>query len=427
MNKSKGENQDHPSKVLIFPFTLFVILFAVFVYAYINHTTDTPRIRLVLMVKNEEIVLPRLLQSLPLEYIHGIVLCDTGSTDNTIAIAQAFFAKQKQRISFQLERLGEFVNFETSRNECKKRVRPIDNVGDNDWILLMDADFTVSVTGKDVQIPLYDVNTIQIHASTPLHPHNSLPMLIRATTFCNHCTYRLWTHEFLSCTQLHQTSGFYNDLYFLDHSDGKSRPEKSSRDARLLNQWLDQRGKLDAEKDIVPRALYYLARAQEDAGNWSLALDTYRRHAQVETMTNYQFYSLYRQAMIEMKRQQQDNTKQLENLLHAAFGTYDGIFRREPIYYLARLYRQQGDYDKCILYGTAGMNLPTVDHSRVPLFLEPIIYDWVLEEELAFCLYKKMHYQKALTIFEKIKWKYGHTLDKASQQRLDEEIQACRR
>ena len=90
------------------------------------------------------------------------------------------------------------------------------------------------------------------------------------------------------------------------------------------------------------------------------------------------------------------------------------------------MYRRNSDYTRCILYGTAAMNLPPIDHNRVPLFIETNIYEWILEEEFAFCLFKAYHFQRALVHFENIKRLHFHNMDHASQMRVDQEIKACK-
>lgn len=416
------------------------VLLSTFFAASASASATAPvMIRAHIMVRNEEHALPRLLESIePL--VQGILLCDTGSTDQTVSLARRWAQQQKK--SIEVAEGVRFVNFEQARNECldrlvRRRIPPVSS-GENDWVLLMDADFTATQTAPmhrpAPSPPEYDINTIQIRATQPGHqPHNSLPMLIRTRVLANYCRYRLWTHEFLECTlenvlpyrsdsPVPLTSGFYNDIFFRDHADGSSRAEKLDRDIRLLTEWLASSDKKESE--LRPRATYYLARAYEDRGEYDEAKRWYEEHNKVQPMTNYQFYAHYRLALIQLSSSSSSFEDKVD-AFHRAFGTYDGIFRREPLYYLARLHRERGDFDRCIIYGTAGMNLPPVEHTRVPLFLEPLIYDWVLEEELAFCLYKKMHFAKALAHFRNIRSRHFSQMDLRSQQRLDEEIAAC--
>ena len=372
------------------------------------------------MVRNESQVLPRLLKSLEkVKNIKGVLLCDTGSTDDTLSLASAW--SKRTNIRLHLEQI-QFENFEQARNTCLQRmVKFRVPFGENEWVALMDADFTLERGDFSEEVPTQDVNVIQIYPSQTGRPHNALSMLVRANTLAHACTYRMWTHEYLECKG-GASYGRYNGFHYVDHSDGSSRPDKLTRDIRLLKKWLKVRGVV--EEELRPRALYYLARAYEDNGELERAANTYKRHNEVQTMTNYQFYARYRLALIEMKSETRTQDGVMKALIEA-FGTYDGIFRREPLYYMTRLFRTQKEYDKCIIYGTAGMNLPPIQYERVPLFLESTIYDWALEEELAICLYAKMHYQKAYEHFWKIRERYRSVMDETSQQRVDAEIASC--
>lgn len=394
-----------------------MILFMIFLAFLMMPTGNSkPRIRALIMVKNEQMALPRLLKSVTGTLLDGVFICDTGSNDTTLSLAVQW--SNMSGIPVWIHRTN-FINFEVTRNECREAFHNGD-----DWVLLLDADFTVRPV-HTLSVPKYHVNVIQMHAVTPGHPHNALNLLVHSTIFKEHCRYRLWTHEYLHCENQNNnvfkedrnvTFGFYGDIAVNDHADGKSRPEKLERDVRLLRQWLDERGRL--EPDIRPRALYYLARAYEDLGNTSQALHYYRRHQNVQNMTNYNFYAYYRMALLS------GGTEKYEEAMHTAFGAYDGIFRKEPLYYLALYYRQKQDYTRCVIYATAAMNLPPIDHTRSPLFIETNIYEWVLEEELGFCLFQKYHFKRALEHFQHIQ---RDALDANTQKRIENYIKECKK
>jgi tetratricopeptide (TPR) repeat protein len=285
------------------------------------------------------------------------------------------------------------------------------------WVALADADFVVQMRWLAKE-PSFDVNTIQIHAALAGHPHNALHMLIHKDVF-RWCRYRLWTHEFLECPQTilplgkrNTTFGHYDGFYHVDHADGKSRPEKVSRDISLLKGWLSAVN----ETDLIPRALYYLARAYEDAGNLIDAMDKYREHNTIQPFTNYLFYAKYRMALIHVKLNKTYSV--VERSFLDAYQEYDGYFRREPLYYLTRLARLNGLANKCILYGTAGMNTPPIDHARMPLFLEPALFEWALQEELAYCLIHMKQTQRAREIIQYVLETSPASLDAASKKRI---------
>lgn len=371
----------------------------------VNSFTD--RTLLLLMVKNEHVILPRLLESAKKTGIKYLFLCDTGSNDNTTAVARSVWPSEGLFIQNNVT----FVNFETTRNECNRlMVEQTGHLIKLEWILLADADF--SIHQRHTLEPTFDVNMIQIHGQ----PHNSLNMLIRRAVFVKNCRYRLYTHEYLDCnTGKNHTFGHHDGLFFSDHSDGSSRPDKLNRDIRLLVEWL----KYVNETDLRPRALYYLARAHEDRGDMKDALRIYELHNKEQTFSNYRFYALYRIALIHMHLNHSSSI--VEHCLLSAFSEYDGYFRREVLYQLARYNRLVvNNLHTCILYATAGMNLPAIDHSRMPLFLENYIYAWALQEELAFCLVQRGLKREARYHYEQIIKVEG--LDTGARERVEQQL-----
>ena len=380
---------------------------------------------LLLMVKNEEQVIERMLSSAK-QGARFLFICDTGSTDGTLAIVERVWRK-----NYRIYQTN-FTNFETTRNECNAHARiylkdmrslgvPLEHV------LLADADFVyVERAPLAARRPFgaagaFDINIIQIHAGISGHPHNSLNMFIKYDTFI-HCRYRLWTHEYLDCSAApgNVSIGHYTHFYYIDYADGKSRPEKLTRDARLLEQWLRQVN----ETDLRPRALYYLARAYEDSGQLKKAMRTYEQHNAVQVFTNYQFYAKYRTALITMQQmfEQLNADTNVERAFMAALAEHDGYFRQEPLYWLARYFRQRGQLNKCIVYATAGMHLPEIDHARMPLFLETHIQEWALREELAYCLKLKGRENESLQHYKHILASASEKLDKDTLERIKKEV-----
>jgi len=393
-------------------------------------TTLASHTLLVVMVKNEAAVIERMLTSFKYVGANYLFLCDTGSNDTTVQIAERVWQK-----NYKVYKTN-FINFEVTRNDCNLYARmyaqKLRSLGVQlDYVLLADADFVLSAPaggggGKDASggaLPEYDVNTIQIYGT----PHNALPMLIKYGVF-DKCKYRLWTHEFLDCSpaasggRAPPTTGYFNAIHYIDHADGHSRPEKLTRDIALLQQWLDQVN----TTDLRPRALYYLARAQEDSGQWADALQTYEQHNREQTFTNYLFYARYRMALITMNQVLSKNSSDqiayddaiVESIFLNALNEHDGYFRREVPYWLARYFRSRGMFNKCILYASAGMHLPSIDFARMPLFLEMYVYDWAIEEELAFCLKYKGRVHESREHYKNILEKNAGRLDEVTLERI---------
>ncbi|RLB04217.1 MAG: glycosyltransferase, partial [Deltaproteobacteria bacterium] len=87
----------------------------------------TPRLSVCMIVKNEEKMLPKCLESIR-EVADEIIIVDTGSTDNTVAIAESFGAK---------------VYFHPWEKDFSKHRNQSLSYATGDWILQIDADETL--------------------------------------------------------------------------------------------------------------------------------------------------------------------------------------------------------------------------------------------------------------------------------------------
>jgi glycosyltransferase involved in cell wall biosynthesis len=357
-----------------------------------NHTVS------MLMVKNEASIIARSVTSLQAHVGRYVFLCDTGSSDATLDNALEASSLDADISIWRLP--GGFVHFEQARNACREALaQHVPTLATRiDWVALPDADFEARLSNQagDSALPAYDVNAVQIRGAHEGMPHNSLHLLVRAPHYFEHCRYRLWTHEYLDCSRDGDslTYGYHNYFHFLDHADGSNREGKLKRDIELLRRWLA----VVNETELRPRALYYLARAYDDSNKDEQALKTYARHDAEQTHTNYLYLSAYRRALIgrkQWKARCDADKMQCENgllmvsaALLDAFHTYDGYFRREPLYHLASLHRRFGNYPLCLLYAAAALHLPALDYSRIPLEIEVHLHGSTLQAEYDYCARK---------------------------------------
>ena len=102
-----------------------------------------PKLCLNMIVKNESKIIVRLLDSV-IDLIDGYCICDTGSSDNTILIIEEYFRdKNKEGKVFQ-EAFQDFgYNRTVALRECY-------NMGNMDYILLLDADMKLIINIPDV-------------------------------------------------------------------------------------------------------------------------------------------------------------------------------------------------------------------------------------------------------------------------------------
>ncbi len=217
-----------------------------------------PRLILNSIVKNESARIERMLESVA-PYIAHWVITDTGSTDGTPEIIEKFFAAKNiiGRVTHT-----EFVNFSQARNDALRSAK-LYAQSPSDYILLVDADMELKVMDPtcfdNLAGPSYDMYQV---AGT-LHYQNR--RLVRANSIGD---YLGVTHEFLNV----ESAGFIPEekVFFLDHADGANRPNKFTRDIRLLKEGL----KAEPNNE---RYFYYLAQSYRYAGKFMEAIRWYTR------------------------------------------------------------------------------------------------------------------------------------------------------
>ncbi len=190
-----------------------------------------------LIVKNEAKTIERCLASL-YGRVSCVVLCDTGSTDGTIAIAGSA-AKRPTLIA----RSVEWIDFATNRNNSMELGRQ----QGADWLLIPDADqeFAGEVGPLD---PAVDAYSLEVHGEGVRHPS---PLLLRADADCR---YAGKAHEAVDLTG--KVVRPMPSLWIVHHADG------GDRNAEGWNpRW--ERDIRELEKDRSPRAAFHLARTYE--------------------------------------------------------------------------------------------------------------------------------------------------------------------
>ena len=122
-----------------------------------------------MIVKNEAATLPRCLQSVQ-GWVDEMVVLDTGSTDDTIAVAQGFGAK--------VPTFTWCNDFAAARNEALKFVQ-------GDWVLVLDADeVLVSEVGHHLQQAIQNpnylvVNLVREEVGAQQSPYSLMSRLFR--------------------------------------------------------------------------------------------------------------------------------------------------------------------------------------------------------------------------------------------------------
>ncbi|MEO7398499.1 MAG: glycosyltransferase, partial [Ilumatobacteraceae bacterium] len=276
-------------------------------------------------VRDEASVIERCLAS-----VRGIVntwvICDTGSTDGTPELIESLLGD----LQGQLHRRP-WVDFGHNRTELMRLAR-----GAADYLLLLDADMTLE----------------QI---APLPTLTADAYLLRETGVLDFGVLRLvdgdrdwWfegsTHEYL-CADGRVAQDELSELRVVHHADGGSREGKLLRDLGLLKREV-------ARNSESPRTAFYLAQTYRDMGRRKPALEWYRRRVELGGWEEEAFYAALQEGVLL-----------LEDGIDVAAGALLAAWQRrptraEPLYELARGYRERGAYDLAYLFADRGVHIP---------------------------------------------------------------------
>ena len=276
-----------------------------------------------MIVRNEAAIIERALASVA-SVADCMVICDTGSNDGTPEIIERFC--QGQGIPLELHRFP-FVDFSQARNEALTRARA--SALAFDYLLLLDADMQLVV--KDVcWLEALNGDAAQLIQQSGCLAYANVRMLRRHAA----ARYVGATHEVLVVDGSTQR---LDSAHFVDHADGANRPEKLSRDERLL------RGALSNDPADT-RAMYYLAQTLRDAGRHAEAAEWYERRFAAGGWEEERWHAQYRAAQERLAEGDGD-----------AFvaGCLDAYamrpHRSEPLVSLARHYAATQRHDAALL------------------------------------------------------------------------------
>jgi glycosyltransferase involved in cell wall biosynthesis len=357
------------------------------------------------IMKNESHVAHRMLNSIK-PIVDGIVVIDTGSTDDSINIVKKW-GEDNGVETYVFER--PFDNFENSRNESFKKAREIflskndGNIYYNFWldfdeVIELDTTFNKQKIDKD----LYMFNTA---IGTMVYTRNELCRLDKSFKFYGP------VHEFIICEDKNITSGLMDGLKVKVQMDGGSWqaniPAKYKSHAHVLEKYID-----DNRQD--PRWIFYTAQSYHDSAcvpdNKEENDERLRRSMKyykerVNRPDGYPeeiFYAQYRIGTI-MRAMEEPWNLALNELLKAY--SFDPL-RGEPIKAIIDYYLAVGEYHNAYLFSSFGKKN---FHGKNPypsrlLFVDETLYVWkFLECHAAACFYTNRRDEAKQTFQEMVK------------------------
>ncbi len=211
-----------------------------------------------MIVKNESKIITRLFDSV-VNFVDYYCISDTGSTDNTKEIIEAYWKKAGK--PGKIVDTGSFTNFSHNRNIALHACQDFPA----DYVLLLDADMVLSI-GKDFKKSslTHDVYTI-LQGSDEFYYTNV--RIVRNKPGYN---YNGVTHEYLDKPGTSTMCDIPKaSLFVKDVGDGGCKSDKFERDIKLLTQ-----GIID-EPHNEERYRFYLANSYFDTGKHAEAIEQY--------------------------------------------------------------------------------------------------------------------------------------------------------
>jgi hypothetical protein len=323
-----------------------------------------------MIVKDEAHIITELLECI-YKYIHYYVICDTGSTDDTILKIQDFFKDKNIK--------GEIHNHAWKNFGHNRSIALKECIGKSDYIWTIDADDLV----------VGDINFNNLTEDCYYLRIKSATVYWRRNLFKNYKQYKWWyegvLHEHPDTNIPNCTSDRLEGDYSIQSRRKGSRsadPDKYKKDAIVFEEALK-----DEPKNS--RYVFYLAQSYFDSNNYEKSLENYIKRTEMGNFKEEIFYSYYRIGLckLNLKFDWEDTEKAfLKAYKHSEH-------RMEPIYQIMLHYKQNNEFIKAYKYAKIGCDMEYPNHSI--LFNQKDFYDWRVHYDMVNILCALERYYEA--------------------------------
>ncbi len=288
-----------------------------------SEKTAKARVCLNMIVKNESHVIERALASVK-PIIDCWVIVDTGSSDGT----QDIIRETMKEIPGELYERP-WKDFGSNRTEALELAR-----GKADYIIFLDADDILEYE-ETFSFPSMHADVYWAEWQSKWVPSFSYmkPLLVK-DSLC--CRWEGVIHEYINCEYASSQQTLCGIKYIFTSQGSRSQnPKKFHEAAQVLEDALER----EPENS---RYVFYLAESYRDANLPKEALIAYERRADMGGWQEEVFWSLLQVGHLK---------KALGYSHEAVVSSYEKAYkanpsRSEPIYYLAEMHNQKGNYER---------------------------------------------------------------------------------
>src|SRR5579863_841455 len=354
---------------------LSFLFFASTIYANVQFAYDQILV-VVLMVKNEETVMRATLQPFIDGGVDSFFIFDTGSTDNTIAVTEQFFAEHGITQGYIMQE--PFIDFATSRNRALDLAQ--EKFPNAAFMIMPDAEWYLNDARALVEFCELCLQRGDIHSSYLINIANLGNYICRLFRCNRGVRFMGVVHEVVAQSlQVKVPETIYFD--YLPASRGVEKTaQRFIRDRELLL-------KEHENKPWCTRTLFYLARTCEDLGNWQEAYDFYKIRVNMVGWDEEDFIARFRLAQTIKKlvllSEYKDKYSWSEALEYYMQAYQMRPHRIEPLVEIADYYVYINQMDLAFLFARRVCEAEYPAHDV--LFIENYLYDYYRYELLARC------------------------------------------
>lgn len=299
--------------------------------------------------------------------IDYISICDTGSTDNTVELIKKWGKENNIPTTVHHETFKNFGYNRTLSVKLAKESYPM-----ADYILLLDADMVLKINKE------WEKEKNNINADYYMFNQKDSYIQywnIRMLKFEHEWACIGVTHEYWECVSKKNTkSEKLTSLWIDDKGDGGCKDDKYERDERLLLKGLEE----EKDNNLLGRYKFYLAQTYRCMNNYTQAIKWYRERIKHEGWEEELFYS---QLQIGICYQKLKSYEEAAGEYLLAWNKRP--HRAEPLYYLAKMYRENNQHLLSYTFAKLGLNIPYPHNDS--LFIEYNIYLYKFHFEISVC------------------------------------------
>lgn len=354
-----------------------------------------------MIVKNESAIIERCLNSVK-DLVDCVSICDTGSTDNTVAIIKEFMEKHHLPGEVHLHQWQNFGHNRTlSAKAAQETLRKFNFPLKDTYLLLLDADMQFVPSESFDKNLLTDDAYSLVQKAGPISYYNDRLLRASMPWKCIGVTHEYWGCD-APCHHSRLETAIIDDL-----GDGGCKADKFERDIRLLTQGIQ-------DEPNNERYLFYLALSHRCLKNYDDAIKWYKARIEKGGWKEEVWFSKF------MIGECFEERGDWENAVHAYLEAYNfHPDRAEPLQKIATHYRCQGKNELAYLFAKQGARIPyPYDDS---LFISDAVYDYMFDEELAISAYYTGFKEEGFTAINNLMLKRnvpGHIKDFAYQTAL---------